>query len=139
MLKFLLAAAGLVASAGGATAATIVLTVGGPSGNYPTIAAAVAVANSDTNPANDYVISIAPGTYTNDTAEVTRPMTIQAAVPSPAVILNQTTALANRKGILLKDVGPLVVDGLTFENAAISHDDGGNGAGIRDQDIHAAR
>jgi hypothetical protein len=117
---------------GGAAAATTVLTVG-PSGNYQTIATAVAAANADTNPANDYVITIAPGTYTNDTAEVERQMTIQAAVPGSAVILNQTMALTNQKGILLKDAA-LTVDGLTFQGAEIDNSLGGNGAGIRDQD-----
>lgn len=104
-----------------------------PSAQYPTIAAAVAAANLDTDLTNQYVISIAPGTYTNDTAEIDRAMTIQAAQPGSAVILNETAALPNEKGILLA-YAPLTVDGLTFQNAWISNDLGGNGAGIRDQD-----
>ncbi len=127
----LVTAALLTATAATAIADTTVLSV--PSDQYPTMAAAVAAANKDTNLNNDYVISIAPGTYTNDTAEVDRPMTIQAAVPGSAVILNATAALPNEKGILLA-FASLTVDGLTFQNAAISNDLGGNGAGIRDQD-----
>ena len=116
-------------TAAAALAGTTVLTVG-PSQQYPTIAAAVAAANGDTNPANEYVISVAPGTYTNDTAQINRPMTIQAAVPGSAVILNQTVPLPNEKGILLTFAN-LTVDGLTLQNAAIDASLGANGAGIR--------
>jgi hypothetical protein len=121
----------LTATAATAIADTTVLSV--PSDQYPTMAAAIAAANQDTNLNNAYVISIAPGTYTNDTAEVDRPMTIQAAMPGSAVILNETAPLSNEKGILLA-FASLTIDGLTFQNAAISNDLGGNGAGIRDQD-----
>ena len=114
-----------------AAASTTVLTV--PSGQYPTIGAAVAAANADTNLADDYVISVAPGTYTNDTAEIDRPMTIEAAVPGSAVILNETVPLPNEKGIFLA-YASLTINGLTLENAEISNSLGGNGAGIRDQD-----
>ena len=132
MLKLLLATAALLTgTAASAIADTVVLRV--PSQQYPTIAAAVAAANRDINLSDDYVISIAPGTYTNDTAEVDRPVTIQAAVPGSAVVLKETAPLPNEKGILLA-FASLTVDGLTFQNAAISNDLGGNGAGIRDQD-----
>ena len=72
----------------------------GPSQTYTTIAAAINAADGDNNAANYYVITVAPGTYTNDTATVTRPMTIEAAQPGSAVILNETVALPNQKGIL---------------------------------------
>ncbi len=135
MLRTGLAAAALLGmTIVAAVAGTSVLTVG-PSGQYATIAAAVAVANADTNSANSYVISVAAGTYSNDTAQINRPMTIEAAVPGSAVILYQSVALANEKGILLA-YASLTVDGLTFENAEISNSLGGNGAGIRDQDTN---
>ena len=101
MLKTFFTATALMAlPAFGATAGTIVLPVG-PSQTFTTIAAAVNAANGDNNPANYYVITVAPGTYTNDTATVTRPMTIEAAQPGSAVILNETVALPNQKGILI--------------------------------------
>ena len=62
------------------------------------------------------MITVAPGTYTNDTATVSRPMTIEAAQPGSAVILNETVPLTNQKGILIS-LAPLTVDGLTFQNA----------------------
>jgi hypothetical protein len=134
MLKMILSAAAVLAmTIAGATAQTTVLTVGGSTGQYPTISAAVAVADADTNPADDYVVNVAPGTYTNDTPQITRPMTIQAAAPGSAVILNATEPLANEKGIFVV-YASLTVDGLTFENAAIDNSLGGNGAGIRDED-----
>ncbi|MBV8739494.1 MAG: hypothetical protein JO007_20020 [Alphaproteobacteria bacterium] len=96
MLQIPLVTAALTtATAATAIADTTVLNV--PSDQYPTMAAAVAAANKDTNLNNDYVISIAPGTYTNDTTEVDRPMTIQAAVPGSAVILNETAPLPTRR------------------------------------------
>ena len=111
------------------TAGTIFLPVG-PGQTYTTIAAAVAAADGDNNAANYYVITVAPGTYTNDTAIVTRPMTIEAAQPGSAVILNETVALANQKGILIS-LAQLTVDGLTFQGAYIDGSLGANGAGIR--------
>jgi hypothetical protein len=116
-----------------AVAGTTILTVGGASGQYPTIAAAAAAADEDTDLANDYVIRVAPGTYTNDSPQVTRPMTIEAAVPGSTVILNAPAPLANEKGIILASAS-VTVDGLTLENANISNSLGGNGAGIRDED-----
>lgn len=101
-----------------------------PSGQYQTIAAAIGAANTDNNLANYYVISVAPGTYTDDTATVTRPMTVEAAQPGSAVILNAASALGNRKGILIS-LAQLTIDGLTFENANIAANLGANGAGIR--------
>ncbi len=61
-----------------AHAGTITLTVGatGPY-QYRTIGAAVAAANADSNANNYYDIHVAPGTYTNDFSNVTRPMTIE--------------------------------------------------------------
>ena len=102
----------------------------GPSQTFTTIAAAINAANGDNNPANYYVITVAPGTYTNDTATVTRPMTIEAAQPGSAVILNETVALPNQKGILIS-FAQLTIDGLTFQGAYIDGSLGANGAGIR--------
>ncbi len=114
-----------------ATAATMVLTVG-PSQPFTTIAAAIDAANKDANPANDYMISIAPGTYTNDTATISRPMTIKAAQPGSAVVLKETVPLPNQKGILISRAA-LTVDGLTFQGAYIDASLGANGAAIRAQ------
>ncbi len=130
MLKTLFTAAGLVVtSALTATAGTIVLTVG-PSQQFSTISAAINAANGDNSSSNYYVISVAPGTYTNDTATVSRPMTIEAAQPGSTVILNETVALPNQKGILIS-LAELTVDGLTFQGANIPASLGDNGAGIR--------
>ena len=130
MLKVILGAATVLATTAiTATAGTIVLPVG-PSQQFTTIAAAVNAANGDTNPADYYVISVLPGTYTNDTAIVTRPMTIQNAQPGATVLLNETVDLPNQKGIL-DTYAALTVDGLTFQGAHISDGLGANGAGIR--------
>jgi hypothetical protein len=63
----ILAAAGLVITAGVAQAATVVIHV---PADQPTLAAAAAVANADTNLANYYDIRLAPGTYTRDFADL---------------------------------------------------------------------
>ena len=76
------------------------------------------------------MITVAPGTYTNDTATVSRPMTIEAAQPGSAVILNETVELPNQKGILIS-LAQLTIDGLTFQGAYIDGSLGANGAGIR--------
>jgi hypothetical protein len=112
-----------------ATAGTIVLTVG-PSQQFPAIAAAINTANRDPNPANYYVISVAPGAYTNDTATVSRPMTIKAAKPGTAVVLDETAPLPNQKGVLISRAA-LTIDGLTFQRAYIAASLGANGAAIR--------
>ena len=130
MLKVILGAATVLATTAiTATAGTIVLPVG-PSQQFTTIADAINAANGDNNLADYYVISVAPGTYTNDTATVSRPMTIEAAQPGSAVILNETVALPNQKGILIS-LAQLTVDGLTFQGAYIDASLGANGAGIR--------
>ncbi len=130
MLKTIVSAAILLATTVlSATAGTIVLTVG-PSQQFQTIAAAIDAANRDNNPANEYVISVAPGTYTNDTATVSRPMTIKAAQPGSAVVLTETVPLPNQKGILIS-LAALTIDGLTFQGARIDASLGANGAAIR--------
>ncbi len=129
LTAILCAAAGLGASALTADAGTIVLTVG-PSQQFPTIAAAINAANRDNNSADYYVINVAPGTYTNDTATVSRPMTITAARPGSAVVLKETVPLPNQKGILISRAA-LTIDGLTFQGAHIDASLGGNGAAIR--------
>jgi hypothetical protein len=130
----------LLAAALGALApranAQTVLTVG-PNGQYRTISAAASAADADTNPGDAYDIQVAPGTYTNDFPSVTRPMTIEVD-PSRAgsqVVLKATVPLPNEKGIILS-TADLTVNGLTFNGAEISNDLGGNGAGIRDQNLN---
>jgi hypothetical protein len=86
------------------------------------------------NANNYYVIAVMPGTYTNDFPLVTRPMTIQTAAIGRAVVLNATEPLPNEKGIIL-NLSNLTVNGLTFQGAEISNALGGNGAGIRDQNV----
>lgn len=115
--------------------ANVVLRVG-PKAHYHTVAAAVAAADSDTDPAHYYVIKVAPGTYTNDFPSVTRAMTIEVdpARSGRAVILKAAQLLPNEKGIILNTAN-LTVDGLTFRGAKIADDLGGNGAGIRDQNL----
>ncbi|MBV9375382.1 MAG: NF038122 family metalloprotease, partial [Alphaproteobacteria bacterium] len=118
----------------GQAAGPIILTVG-PDGQYQTISDAVAFADADTNPSDNFDIQVAPGTYTNDFPEVTRPMTIEADPNATGpVVLLATELLPNDKGIILT-TSSLTVRGLTFEGAAISNADGGNGAGIRDQNV----
>lgn len=130
MLKTIFTSAALmIMPALAANAGTIVLPVG-PGQTFTTIGAAINAANGDSNSANYYVITVAPGTYTNDTATVSRPMTIEAAQPGSAVILNETVPLPNQKGILIS-LAQLTVDGLTFQNANIPASLGDNGAGIR--------
>jgi hypothetical protein len=108
----------------------------GPNAVNHTISAAVAVADADTNSADYYVIEVAPGTYTNDFPVVTRPMTIEVdpTRAGQAVILNATVPLPNEKGIIVTTAN-LTVDGLTFQGAQIANALGGNGAGIRDQNL----
>ncbi len=119
-----------------AVANNLTLSVG-PGKTYPTISAAVSTADHDTNPNNYYIISVTPGIYTNDFPQVTRPMTIQTAVIGRPVVLNATEALPNEKGIIL-NLSNLTVNGLTFQGAEISNGLGGNGAGIRDQNVSTA-
>jgi hypothetical protein len=132
-LLLLWAGFGVVATS--ACAGTITLTVGASgSHQYRTISAAVAAANADTSVENYYDIQVAPGTYTNDFAVVTRPMTIEVDPRNAGkpVVLQATVPLPNQKGIILT-FASLTVDGLTFTGASINNSLGGNGAGIRDQ------
>jgi hypothetical protein len=125
-VQLVVLAAGLIIAAAGVRAGTITLTVG--DALTPTLFAAANAANAD--PANDYVVLIPAGTYTNDFARVTRPMTIEAS--GGPVTLRADGALLDSKGIIVT-TSSLTVKGLTFEGAAISDALGGNGAGIRDQ------
>jgi hypothetical protein len=78
-----------------AEAGDITLTVG-PNGQFQSISSAVSSADSDADPSNYYVIYVTPGTYTDDSPFVTRPMTI-AADPNNAgqVLLQATRPLDN--------------------------------------------
>ncbi len=128
---------GVFAAAAAAEAGTVVLTVG-PGGQYKTIAAAVAAADTHANTSDYYDIEVAPGTYTNDFPNVTRPMTIAVSSSSgQTAVLKATKALPNEKGIIVT-VASLTVNGLTFTGAQIANSLGGNGAGIRDQNTAPA-
>ena len=91
----------------------------GPSETYKTLAAGVAAAN-----AGDRVL-LDPGVYTDDTAVVKKPLTIQGA--GAGVVLRITQPISNQKGILVGDAS-LTVRNLTFQGA---QDADMNGAGIR--------
>lgn len=106
-----------------------IITVG-PSGQFSTISAAVTAAAAGDD------IQVAAGTYTNDFPTVTQPLTIEAAVPGSAVVLQATVPPPNDKGIIVT-TSSLTVRGLTIEGAAISDALGGNAAGIRDQSTGA--
>ena len=122
-----------LAVAGPTEADTITLNVGA-GGQYLKIGDAVAAANRDMDPSHYYDVWLAPGTYTNDFAEIDRPMTIEVDPQQRGkpVVLKATVPLPNQKGILLA-LASLTIDGLTFTGAAIDNSLGGNGAGIRDQ------
>jgi hypothetical protein len=107
----------------------ITLTVGDAS--TPTLSSAANLADSDLNLANSYDILIPAGTYTNDFANVTRPMTIEAS-SGPVTLQASGGQLLQDKGIIVTTSG-LTVRGITFQGAAIDPSLGGNGAGIRDQ------
>src|SRR5438874_987551 len=108
----------------------------GPGRAYSTISAAVDAANADTNLNNAYDVQVLPGTYTNDFPTINRPVTIEVdpCCVGQSVVLNATIDLPNQKGIILA-LASLTVNGLTFQGAHISNDLGGNGAGIRDQNL----
>ncbi len=117
----------------GAVAGNVILVVG--TGQiYPSVSSAVAKADSDTKAANYYTIEVTPGTYTNDFSTVTRPMTIEASEVGQPVVLNATASPPNLKGIIL-NLSNLTVNGLTFLGSQIPNGSGGNGAGIRDQNV----
>jgi hypothetical protein len=131
---YLTAAAGLVLATD-AYATVFTLTVG--SASTPTLFAAATAANNDPNPANDYDILIPTGTYTNDFANVTRPMTIEASGGPVTLLADGALPLLQDKGIIVTTSG-LTVKGITFQGAAIDQGLGGNGAGIRDQSNSAS-
>lgn len=119
-----------------ALAGEVVITVG-PGGQYQHLADAVAVANADLDPGNSYVINLMPGTYLNDFPDpILRPMTIQGdpAFASQRAVLAATVPLPNQKGILLT-FSSLTVRRIEFTGAYIDNSLGGNGAGIRDQNL----
>jgi len=89
----------------GAQAATITLTVNPTDPQtYSSVSAAVAAANADLNLDNYYDIKVATGTYTNDFANVLRPMTIEAA-GGPVRLLATVPPLFN-KGIIVTHLEP---------------------------------
>ena len=99
------------------------LTVG-PGQDYATIAAAIAAsADGDT-------IAVQAGTYTNDFAEITTAITLQAV--GGRVVMKATEMLPNEKGILITDTD-VAITGFTFVGARIAANEGQNGAGIRYQ------
>lgn len=104
------------------------LTVGNGTGyQYHTIASAIAASqNGDT-------IQVQAGTYTNDTAIISTSIKLEAV--GGRVVMNETTAVPNQKGILVvgtHDSTPTVsIDGFDFTGAQTPN--GNNGAGIRYQ------
>ena len=106
---------------------------------FSSISSAVNFADTDVNLANTYDVQIASGTYVNDFALVTRPMTIEA-IGGSGVTMQANGQLLQSQGIIVipssfignANTG-LTVKGITLQGAAISDALGGNGAGIRDQ------
>ena len=147
MIKSLLVAVTLIAVAGATRTvaqptanpdATLPAGVGAPyrelmvPSQFPTLAAAVNAANADTDRSRGVVITIDPGTYTNDfTPMLTRPMTIRSAQGLGTVTLNSTVVQnANSNPGIITSHTDLTVDGLIFTGA---RNGSNNGAGIRDR------
>jgi hypothetical protein len=104
--------------------------------NFSELSSAINAANLDPGS----TILLAPGTYTggelpNILASLSIALDPAFGAPAGSAILNTTPT--GKKGLLTVPSGlssiSLSVDGLTFQNAAISDADGGNGAGIRFQ------
>lgn len=117
----------------GASASTLVQVTAAPGQNvltvgsgqeFQTISAAVAASH------NGDLILVQAGTYTNDFADISTQVTIAGV--GGMVNLVATEALPNEKGIFVVDAN-VTIDNLTFSGAAISDNNGGNGAGIRYQ------
>ena len=103
-----------------------ILTVG-PSGEYPTIALAVAASgDGDT-------IDVAAGTYTNDFLEFSDSITLQAV--GGMVVINATVPPPDGKAIITEGAtgADVTISGFELTGAAVSDADGDNGAGIRYQ------
>jgi hypothetical protein len=105
------------------TSSPTILTVGAGKA-YSTIAAAIAASQSGD------IIRVNAGTYTNDFAHITRPVTLEAV--GGTVNMVATVPLPNKKGILIVDAST-TIKGFSFSGASISASDGNNGAGIRYQ------
>ena len=101
-----------------------VLTMGAGQ-EFPTLAAAVAAASAGDT------IEIAPGTYTDQDADITKALTLQGEGSPGSVVFTADAQLPNDKGFLVIDA-TTTVSNLTFENAA-ADTDSNNGAGIRYQ------
>lgn len=130
----LLGVSGIVLAAIPHSAKSAIITVdpiGTGTGVFRTINQAVNFANLDRNLWNTYDIRIKPGTYINDYANVTRPMSLQSTIGS-GVTMKSTIALPNQKGIIVT-TSSLFIKGITLTGAFINNNLGGNGAGIRDQ------
>lgn len=99
----------------------------GPSRAYTTLRAGVAAAAP-----HDRILLDA-GVYTDDTAVVDKPLTIEGT--GAGATLRVTAPIVNRKGILVANAD-LTVRRIAFEGAHVTAADGGNGAGIRHQGGH---
>ena len=115
--------AGVALLAGAALPAHAAVITVGAGQDYATLGQAVSAAS-----AND-TIDITAGTYTNQVADITVPLTLQG-VGGP-VIFTATQQLSNDKGFLIIDANT-TVSGLTFEHAT-ADSSSNNGAGIRYQ------
>ena len=106
-----------------AASSPTILTVGAGKA-YATVAAAIAASQ------NGDIIRVDAGTYTNDFAHITKPVTLEAAGGTVSMVA--TVKLPNKKGILIVDADT-TIKGFSFSGASISASDGNNGAGIRYQ------
>jgi hypothetical protein len=111
----------LVLSAPGLPAAAAVLDVG-VGQTYVTLAAAVAAAQG-----GDTIDMFAGTPYTNQTAVINVPLTIQGVDGTP--VFAATNDLSNGKGYLVIKASA-TIDNIEFDNAVVG---AGNGAGIRYQ------
>lgn len=106
-----------------ATPGQVVLTVGAGQ-EYSSIAAAIAAAPAGA------LIEVQAGTYVNDFADITRPVTIVGV--GGMVNMVATEDIPNEKGFFIVD-NSCQIDNFTFQGAHIDDSLGGNAAGIRYQ------
>jgi hypothetical protein len=106
-----------------AGAATLTM---GAGQTYTTLSAAVSAA------VDGDIINILPGVYLDQTASITKALTIQGFGGTASFVQSANTEIGNFKGFLVVDAN-VTVNNLSFSNASISNANGGNAAGIRFQ------
>jgi hypothetical protein len=127
ILAVILAAAGMIPANGVHAQSTITLTV--PSVQTPTLGGPVPGAAASETAGNSYIINIAPGTYSEDSAIFNAPTVINA------VGVTITAGPPTNFKALLTTTFPLTVNGMTMvcSGCALAENLGGNGAAVREQ------